>query len=54
MENAGYFFAAFAIIWAVLFVYVFVLIYKQKQLRKALDSLKERLLKEPESKNKAV
>ena len=46
MENAGYFFAAFAIIWAVLFVYV--LIYKQKQLRRALDSLKEQL-KEPEN-----
>jgi CcmD family protein len=43
MENAGYFFAAFAIIWAVLFAYVFFLVYKQKQLKHALDSLKERL-----------
>lgn len=50
MENAGYFFAAYAIIWALLFAYVLILINRQKQLRRALDSLKERL-KESESGN---
>ncbi len=43
MENAGYFFAAFALIWALLFGYVLILINRQKQLRHALDSLKARL-----------
>jgi CcmD family protein len=43
MENAGYIFAAFAIIWIVLFVYVFILTNRQKQLIRELESVKERL-----------
>jgi CcmD family protein len=46
MENAGYLFAVFAIIWAVLFVYVLSLIRRQQQLRRDIDLLKEALDKE--------
>jgi len=45
MENAGYLFAAFSIIWASFFVYIFVLWQRQRQLRQEIDALKE-LLKE--------
>ncbi len=41
MENLGYLFAAFTIVWAVIFGYVFSLSRKQRQLRLELDSLKE-------------
>jgi len=43
MENAGYLFAAFGIIWASFFVYVFVLWRRQRQLRQEIDALKEAL-----------
>ena len=43
MENSGYFFAAFAIVWAVLFAYVFLLANRQRQLKRKVDSLKEML-----------
>jgi len=43
MENAGYLFAAFTIIWASFFVYVFVLWQRQRQLRQEIDALKEAL-----------
>lgn len=45
MENAGYLFAAFTIIWGVLFGYVLVLLQKQRQLRREIDLLKETLNK---------
>lgn len=45
MENSGYFFAAFAIVWAVLFAYIFLLGSRQRQLKRKIESLKE-LLKE--------
>lgn len=48
MENGGYLFAAFVIVWAVLFVYVLILVNKQKVLQKEIESLKDRL-KEKES-----
>ncbi len=41
MENAGYLFAAFAIVWAVVFCYVLILLNKQGRLRREVDSLKE-------------
>ncbi len=41
MENAGYLFAAFAIVWVVLFGYIFILSRRQKRLRRELDLLKE-------------
>ncbi len=43
MENAGYLFAAFTVIWGVLFGYVLVLLQKQRQLRREIDLLKETL-----------
>lgn len=43
MENAGYIFAAFAIIWAAVFGYVLVLFNRQRRLRREIDSLKEAL-----------
>lgn len=43
MENSGYFFAAFAIVWAVLFAYVFLLAGRQRQLKHEIESLKEML-----------
>ena len=43
MENIGYLFAVFAIIWAALFGYVFSLIRRQQQLRREIDLLKETL-----------
>ncbi len=41
MENAGYLFAAFTIIWAVVFGYVFSLFNRQKRIRQDIKSLKE-------------
>jgi len=46
MENAEYIFAAFTIIWVVLFGYVFSLVQRQKKLRREIDLLKEALKKE--------
>ncbi len=43
MENAGYLFAAFAVVWAVVFGYVFLLLNRQRRLRQEIDSLKEAL-----------
>ncbi len=43
MENAGYLFAAFAIVWAVVFGYVFFLSNRQRTLRREIDSLKNAL-----------
>jgi len=41
MENLGYLFAAYTIIWAVVFGYVFFLYYKQRKLRRQMDMLKD-------------
>ncbi len=48
MENGGYLFAAFSIIWVLLLGYVFVLINRQRRLRREIDSLKEALKSRPE------
>ncbi len=45
MENAGYLFAAFTIVWAVVFGYVLSLFNRQRGLRREIESLKE-VLKE--------
>ncbi len=47
MENAGYLFAAYTVIWAVVFGYVLSLFYKQRRLRQEIDALRE-ILKEKE------
>ncbi len=41
MENAGYLFAAYSIVWAVVFGYVLSLFNRQRRLQKEIDSLKE-------------
>ena len=40
MEKLGYLFAIYTIVWAVLFGYVWVLLLRQKQIRKELESIK--------------
>ena len=39
MENISYLFAVFAVIWLVLFGYVFFLIKRQQQLKKDIETL---------------
>ncbi len=41
MENAGYIFAAFSIVWAVVFGYILLLFNRQRRLRREIKSLKE-------------
>ena len=48
MENASHLFAAFAIVWVVLFGYIFILSQRQKKLRREIELFKEVLKKEPE------
>ena len=43
MENAGYLFAAFSIIWALVFGYVLLLFNRQRALRREINALKEAL-----------
>ena len=43
MENAGYLFAAYGVVWAVVFGYVVVLQNRQRRLRREINSLKETL-----------
>ncbi len=43
MDNAGYLFAAFAIVWLVVFSYIFVLLSREKKLRREIETLKETL-----------
>ncbi len=43
MENAGYLFAAFSIIWALVFGYLFFLFHGQRKLSREINSLKETL-----------
>jgi CcmD family protein len=45
MENAGYLFAAYTVIWAVVFAYVFFLVRKQSGVKRQLESIKEDLKK---------
>ena len=41
MENLGYLFAAYTIIWAVVFGYVFMMQRKQKKLQRQIDFLRK-------------
>jgi CcmD family protein len=43
MDNLGYLFAVFGIVWAVLFIYILVLINGQKKLKKEIQTLNERI-----------
>jgi len=40
MDNFGYLFAAFTIIWVALFVYVFIISQRQNNLKREIDKLK--------------
>jgi CcmD family protein len=48
MDNLGYLFALYSIVWLVVFIYSFVMINNQKKLHKQIQALKE-LMKEKES-----
>jgi CcmD family protein len=39
MDNLGYLFAAFAVIWAVVFGYILVLMNRQKKLKRDIEKL---------------
>jgi CcmD family protein len=41
MDNFGYLFAVFAIVWAVIFVYILILINGQRKLRQDIERLGE-------------
>lgn len=41
MENASYLFAAFTIVWALVFGYVMILFNRQRRLKREIESLKE-------------
>jgi len=43
MGNMSYLFAAYTIIWAVVFGYVFYLYRKQRKLQRDINSLKDRI-----------
>ena len=43
MQNAGYLFAAFSVVWAGVFIYVLFLSGRQAKLRQEINSLKEEL-----------
>jgi CcmD family protein len=43
MDNFGYLFAVYAIVWLVIFIYVLVLINGQKNLRQEIQKLQESL-----------
>jgi CcmD family protein len=40
MDNFSYLFAAYTVIWAVLFTYVFILSKRQSNLKREIDNLK--------------
>ena len=46
MENLSYLFAAYTIIWAVIFGYMHLMRRKQRRLYREIKSLKERLSKQ--------
>ena len=41
MQNAGYLFAAYAVIWVLFFGYLFTLLNRQRKIRREIDALKE-------------
>lgn len=43
MENAAYMLTAYAIVWAVTFGYILLLLNRQRNLRREIESLKESL-----------
>jgi CcmD family protein len=45
MDNAGYVVAAFAVVWVGLFIYIFMLVQREKALRRDIAALKEGMKK---------
>jgi CcmD family protein len=45
MENSAFIFAAYSVIWAVVFGYVFFLVRKQAGLKRRLDSIEDEMRK---------
>jgi CcmD family protein len=45
MDNAGYIIAAFAVVWVGLFIFMFMLVQREKALRKEIAALKEGMKK---------
>ena len=45
MENMGYLAAAYSVIWLAISFYVFILYRRQRQLRREVDSLTEKVRK---------
>jgi CcmD family protein len=45
MDNVGYIIAAFAVVWLGLFIYIFMLVQREKALRKEVAALKEGMKK---------
>jgi CcmD family protein len=43
MENSGYLLAAYSVIWAVVFCFVFVLSRRQRRLQRELDYLRKKM-----------
>jgi len=41
MDNVGYIIAAFAVVWLGLFIFIFMLVQREKALRKEVAALKE-------------
>jgi CcmD family protein len=41
MENSGYLFAAYTVIWAVVFGYVLLMYRKQRRLKRQIDRLRD-------------
>ena len=50
MQNAGYVFTAYGVVWAVMFGYVLYLLNKQKTLQEEIKALKEALKEKPAGK----
>lgn len=48
MDNLGYLYAAFSVVWVGLFAYVLILVQRQRRIRRDIDWLKETLKKESE------
>jgi CcmD family protein len=48
MDNLGYLFAVYGIVWLVLFIYIFTLVNNQKKLTREIQNLKE-ILKQKKS-----
>jgi CcmD family protein len=45
MENLEYLVAAYSVIWLAISIYVFILYRRQRQLRREIDSLTEKVRK---------